>query len=301
MPVPAGLPAGAVSTKQAILNLSYVENNIEVSEAQVILVAVDRTATQLRVGGTVVPVQSPARGAPYALAPINALRQANLVCLMASGVDLVQLMGRGLRTHTVGPLPWNQVYSILAATTVDFYHPSSTIAVNALHQLVSSDECKWEQGSWSTVAEMSLMTGFCMIEHPRLGYLNPSHYDLKIGALNVLRLVESVLDASELNDDLINYGDMILVIHNIERRLFQIFKIAKSQGVKIALDAAVRSGTTVCPHYRWLPPHCYRLKDTHAGDLGIGSFKMDRRLGVWSSGKLCSPLPEIPRKGVSIP
>ena len=217
----AGAAPGTVASKKAIINLSYVENNIKISENQIILVAVDRTATQLRIGGTVVPVQTPARGTPYTLASLNALRQANLLSLMVSGVDLVQLFDRSLTTHTFGPLPWNQVYSVLAATTVDFYHPSSTIAVNSFHQLVSSNECKWVQGSWSTIAEMSLMTGFCLIEHPNSSYLNPSHNNLKIGALNVLRLVKSVPDASELNDDLIYYGNMILAIHNLERRLLQ--------------------------------------------------------------------------------
>ena len=105
-----------------------------------------------------------------------------------------------------------------------------------------------------------------------------------------MRLVESVHDAWELNDDLVNYEDMIIQMDNIERRLFQIFEIARSQGVKINIDVNIRSGTTVCPHYRWLPPHCYRLKDYHAGDLGVVGFKMDRRLAPWTSGKLCNTI-----------
>ena len=285
MPGPLGVMPAATVAKKAILNLSYVENNAEVIESKVILVATDRTATQLRIGGTVVNVQVPARGTPYVLSPLYALRQANLISLTASGVDLVQLYDRSMRSHTVVLLPWNQVFSILAATTVDFYHPSSTVAVSPFHQLVSSDECRWEQGSWSTIAEMALLTDFCKIEHPNSSYLNPSHHDQKIGALNILRLVESILDASELNDDLVNYGDIIVQMNNIERRLFQIFEIARSQGVKMNIDANIRSGTTVCTHYRWPLPIVIGSKISMQGILELPVIKW---IGVRGPGPLVS-------------
>ena len=230
---------------------------------------------------------------PYNSSELNLLRQANLVSLMSCGIDLVQLFDRSIRTNCVGPLPWNQVFSILAATTVDFYHPASPHTVNSFHQLTTSDEPTWEQGSWSTLAEVCVMTGFCRVKHPDASYLNPSHYDIKIGALNILRLVESILDICDLNDDLVNYGTMILSDHNQRRRLFQLYELAENRGVKISLDANIKSGVTVSNHYRWLSPHCYRLRDFHGGDLRISSFKMDKRLGVWSGGRLTSPNPKV--------
>ena len=59
-PIPVAAPPGTGSTKKAVLNILYVESNAEVGESQVILVAVDRTATQIQIGSTVVNVQTPA-------------------------------------------------------------------------------------------------------------------------------------------------------------------------------------------------------------------------------------------------
>ena len=94
-----------------------------------------------------------------------------------------------MRNHVTGYLPGNQVYGALATTTVDFDHPSDVTVVGAFQQLISQSEARWEQEMWSTLAEMSVMSGSCKIEHPESFFDNLSQYDVKMGTTHILRMV----------------------------------------------------------------------------------------------------------------
>ena len=278
------IPPGQGTTIQATQLFSYINNNKLVKEGQVIIVFDDHSEKWVDIGATRVEVQVPGAGASYVPCQLDPLRRGNLDVLTGCGLDLVQTFDSMTQSLRVGDLPWNQIYSLLAVLTVEFHHPSSQEVVSAVHQRADSKLARWGQGQWSTVTEMALMCGYFKIDHPGGVFIRPSQYDLKLGALHILRIFESLLDMADMNDDIVNIGVLIMNCADFHVRIKHFTSFVAAQGIDIKLDANRGLPPLAIPHYRWLPPHCYRLKDTRCGELDLEGFNIDWSVQSWYRG-----------------
>ena len=127
---------------------------------------------------------------------------------------------------------------------------------------------------------MAMMTGFCHIEHEGGAEVNPSQYDLKMASLKVLRVVETVLDCCDM-DDIFNFTDMLDVLADGKERMRPILDLFESQGIEFLLDANLGMQSLPLTSCRWLPPHCFRLKDSRAGPLKFKGFEKDPIVHHW--------------------
>ena len=78
----------------------------------------DRTVSSLSISNVIVKVDGFNQGTGYTPRGMNTLRHGNIQSLVGSSIDLVELFNDMMQAHTIGVLPWNQVFSILAVNSV---------------------------------------------------------------------------------------------------------------------------------------------------------------------------------------
>ena len=281
-----GVAVAAGTTKPKIKRykiFSGIQNNTWIKYDKVVLVACEKGLVNLSFGGQTYPVENDPAGG-YTTHNLRGVRRANVGFLMGSGRDLVEVFDESLRHHKRGELPWNRVYALLCSLAVHFRNPASGKTVNALQGRISATN-RAALGTWNNAAEISVMGGLCLVEHLGSRWMSPSEHDIKMGALRLLRSVESILDIGDMEDDLYIFSSMVASLRCWQIRLASIIDFVEAQECGVIVGGNEGIGANILPTYRWTPPHSYRFPDLSAGSLPLPGFKQDLTHGVWYSNR----------------
>ena len=132
------------------------------------------------------------------------------------------------------------------------------------------------------------MTGLCLVEHSGSRWISPSEHDIKLGALGLLRAIESLLDLADMDDDLYNLSSLQSNVQSWQIRLASIVDFVKAQETGVLLTGNENLAQNALGTFRWTPPHTFRLADTRAGPIALEKFQQELKPGVWHNNLFVS-------------